>query len=631
MEELMNNQDIATFFADTRVSIFGNSALRDPQREGYESIHRHFAESSDACYVQLPVGCGKTGLMGLTPFGLATGRVLIIAPNLTIRTNIIRELDVSNANCFYTKRGVFVPTNGPFISELKTGAHLHDCDSAHIVVGNIQQFAGANNRWYEKFPDDYFQLILVDEGHHNVAETWQRLFAYFAGAKIVSFTATPMRSDGQVAIGTRVYAFGYARSMMMGYISPIDAIYVKPETVTFTARGETRTLALKEVLEMRESDWFSKGIALSEHCNRHIVQASVRQLEEVRRFGTPRQIIAVTCTIRHAEQVVALYRELGLRAEVLHSDLKTERREEIEAALRSGLVDVVVQVNILGEGYDLGTLSVAAVFRPYRSLAPYIQFLGRILRLAIPTVPDSPGNRVYIVSHAGLNDERWWEDFTQFDKDDQQFFAELTVDETDVASSGAGPRMTLRPFMRVLNETLLGYVQKGFLRQIDETMVTECLDTIRSKGFDPSEFGITEEMMKRRLELAARGEREIAAEPRIVQPQRQREALKPRVYQEARSIADTVINRLNLRHQGGDLIRYFPGKGPSNSSILIALASGCQNKVMNVSKGERDNASLDQLRTAIDASADIVDQLTVLVRQQMERQHGEEEIATEES
>ena len=45
---------------------------------------------------------------------------------------------------------------------------------------------------------------------------------------------------------------------------------------------------------------------------------------------------------------------------MLHSNLKQERRDEIEAGLRSGLApDVVVQVNILGEGYDLGTLSVA--------------------------------------------------------------------------------------------------------------------------------------------------------------------------------------------------------------------------------------------------------------------------------
>lgn len=627
----MENSEIAEFFGQTTVNIFGNSALRDPQREGYDAIHRHFSESTGPCYVQLPVGCGKTGLIGLTPFRLASGRVLIVAPNLTIRTNIIRELDVSDANCFYAKRGVFVPSNGPFVTELKTGANLHDCDSAHIVVANIQQFSGESNRWYESLPVNYFDLILVDEGHHNVADTWQRLFEYFGDAKVVSFTATPLRSDGQVALGERVYTFGYARSMMMGYISPIDAIYVKPETVTFTAKGLTKTLTLSEVIKMREHDWFSKGIALSEQSNRHIVQASLRQLEEVRRFGTPRQIIAVTCSIRHAEQVAGLYREHGLRTEVLHSNLKQERRDEIEAGLRSGLLDVVVQVNILGEGYDLVTLSVAAVFRPYRSLSPYIQFLGRILRLAIPDVPDSPGNRVYLVSHVGLNDEHWWEDFTKFDQGDQRFFAELIADESEMSSRDSTPRLTLRPFMRVLNETVQHYIQKGFLKKIDQTMVSEFMDTIRDKGFDPSEFGLTEQIVRRRLEIAAQGDREIPATSRLVQPQRKREAMKPRVYQESRSIADTVLNRLELPHQGRDLIRYFPGKGPSNASILIALASGAQNKVMNVTSGERDNASIEQLEAALAASASIVDRLTIFIKQKMEGTNGETEIDTEKS
>ena len=83
------------------------------------------------------------------------------------------------------------------------------------------------------------------------------------------------------------------------------------------------------------------------------MNASVQQLHAVRRLGSPRQIIAVACSIRHATQVAALYREQGLRVEVLHSQLKTDERDRIEATLRSGVTDVVVQVNILGEGYDL--------------------------------------------------------------------------------------------------------------------------------------------------------------------------------------------------------------------------------------------------------------------------------------
>ncbi|MGH8651497.1 MAG: DEAD/DEAH box helicase [Gammaproteobacteria bacterium] len=611
----MDNIEIERFFADTTVDIWRNPSLREPQIEGYFAIREHFQNSDEPCYVQLPVGCGKTGLMGLAAFGIAKGRVLIIAPNLTIRENIRRELNVSDPNCFYTKRGVFVPKDGPYLSELKTGANIHDCDAAHIVVANIQQFAGARNKWYEALPTDYFDMILVDEGHHNVAESWMRLFEYFSDAKVVSFTATPMRSDGQVVSGERVYRFGYARSMIMGFISQIDALFVQPTEITFTAEGETKTLGLDDVMKMREKDWFSRGIALSEECNRSVVNASVHQLHHVRGLGTPRQLIAVACSIRHATQVAALYKEHGLRVEVLHSQLPAEERDRIEASLRSGLADVVVQVNILGEGYDLPTLSVAAVFRPYRSLSPYVQFVGRILRLAQPDTPYSPANHVYLVSHIGLNDDRWWNDFTNFDKDDQEFFREYLQGELEIEGEGVGsPRLSLRPFMRVLKEVVESYQRKGYLKKIDDVMIGDLFDTIREKGFEPSEFGLTEDIVRRRL-MAAQIEGQVAAFNPVIQPQERREALKGRLQQEARSIADTVINRLGLQHRGRDLLRYFIGS--HNSEILIRLASAEQNKVMGIQSGERPSADISRLETALNASPDIADKLCSLVREKI--------------
>lgn len=611
----MDNSEIEQFFRDTKTNIWQNASLREPQIEGYLAIRKHFAESKEPCYVQLPVGCGKTGLMGLTPFAIAKGRVLIIAPNLTIRDNIRRELNVSNPSCFYSKRGVFVPKNGPYLSELKTGANIHDCDAAHIVVANIQQFSGARNKWYEALPRDYFDMILVDEGHHNVAETWTRLFEYFAGAKVVSFTATPMRSDGQVVSGERVYRFGYARSMIMGFISQIDALFVKPTELTFTVEGETKTLKIDEIMKMRDKDWFSRGVAMSEECNRSIVNASVQQLHHVRTLGSPRQLIAVACSILHATRVAALYREHGLKVEVLHSQLKDEERERIEATLRSGVTDVVVQVNILGEGYDLPTLSVAAVFRPYRSLSPYVQFVGRILRLAQPDVPYSPANHVYLVSHVGLNDERWWSDFTNFDKDDQEFFHEFLQGELEVDGEGEhSPRMTLRPFMRVLNEVVESYHRKGYLKKIDDVMIGDLFATIREKGFEPTEFGLSEEIVRNRLS-AAQAESQVAAFNPVIQPQERREALKGRLQQEARSIADTVMNRLSLQPRGRDLLRCFSGN--FNAEILIRLASSEQNKVMGVESGQRQSADIDQLEGAINASPDIADKLSSLVREKL--------------
>jgi superfamily II DNA or RNA helicase len=403
--------------------------------------------------------------------------------------------------------------------------------------------------------------------------------------------------------------------MVMGFISQIDALFVKPTMLTFTMEGETRTLSIEEILTMREQDWFSKGIATSEECNRSIVNASVQQLYHVRTLGAPRQLIAVACSIRHATQVAALYKEHGLKTELLHSNLNSEERLRIEASLRNGLTDVVVQVNILGEGYDLPTLSVAAVFRPYRSLSPYVQFVGRILRLAQPDTPYSPANHVYLVSHVGMNDERWWNDFTNFDKEDQEFFREYLQGELDVEGSGDGsPRMTLRPFMRVLNEIVESYQRKGFLKKIDEVMVGDLFDAIREKGFEPTEFGLTEEIMRRRL-AAGQTESQVTAFNPVIQPQAKREALKSRMQQEARSIADTVINRLGLQHRGRDLLRSF--SGDHNSEILIRLASSEQNKVMGVESGERQAANAQQLESAINASPDIADKLTSFVRERI--------------
>lgn len=611
----MNNELIAKFFSDTSCNIWGNRSLRLPQVEGYLAIREHFKNSDAPCYVQLPVGCGKTGLMGLTPFGIAQGRVLMIAPNLTIRGTIKRELNIGDPSCFYTKRGVFVPTSGPFVSELKTGANVHDCDAAHIVIANIQQFSGASNKWYEAFSPDYFDMILVDEGHHNVADTWRRLFEYFSAAKVVSFTATPMRSDGQVVSGERVYRFGYARSMVMGFISQIEAVFVTPRELTFTAEGETRAFTLDDVLAMREKDWFSKGVALSEECNKSVVAASLQQLHKVRELGSPRQLIAVACSIRHANQVAQLYRSHGLNVEVLHSKLDDEERNRVEASLRSGLIDVIVQVNILGEGYDLSSLSVAAVFRPYRSLSPYIQFVGRILRLAQPDVPFSPANHVYLVSHIGLNDDRWWKDFTDFDKDDQDFFREYLESSETTEEAPGGPRLSLRPFMRVLSEVVDSYQKRGYLKRIDDVMIHDLFETIRQKGFEPSEFGLTEEVIRMRLEVA-REEIQVPAYRPIAQPQDEREALRGRLMPEARAIADTVINRLELSHRGRDLLKYF-GSGAHNSEILIRLASAEQNRAMGVDGGKRADASVEQIRRGIEASADIVDKLSALVRGKM--------------
>lgn len=88
-----------------------------------------------------------------------------------------------------------------------------------------------------------------------------------------------------------------------------------------------------------------------------------------------------------------------------------------------------------------------------------------------------------------------------------------------------------------------------------------------------------------------------------------------RLAQEARSIADTVLNRVGLQHRGRELLRYF--SGDHNSAILIRLANAEQNKAMGIASGERSGVTIEQLKHAIDASPDVVDSLSALIREKI--------------
>ncbi|OPZ23780.1 MAG: Type III restriction enzyme, res subunit [Deltaproteobacteria bacterium ADurb.BinA179] len=98
----MTNEEIARFFNNARPHIQGNPNLRDPQVEGWFRTRQHFRNSAEHAILQIPVGCGKTGLMALLPFETAQGRVLVIAPNLEIRRGISTAFDVAGRECFWT-------------------------------------------------------------------------------------------------------------------------------------------------------------------------------------------------------------------------------------------------------------------------------------------------------------------------------------------------------------------------------------------------------------------------------------------------------------------------------------------------------------------------------------------------
>lgn len=603
---LRASKPIEAFFTSIDADIEDNPQIREPQKEAYQRLYEYFKSGKKEAIVQIPVGCGKSGLAALIPLGIAQGRVLIIAPNLQIKEGLFESFDITNRQkCFWRKRNVLKECDmiaGPMACTLDTG-NISICEKSHVVITNVHQLATNTDKWLSKFPDDFFDLIIIDEAHHAAAQSWKNILKKFKNAKIVNMTATPFRSDKQEISGELVYRYPFKRATMNGYVKGVKAWYVAPKELTFKARGETKTYSLKEVLEMRDKDWFSRGIAISDVCNQSIVDNSLAKLEELRQTGTHHQLIAVACSIDHAKSIRSLYTARGYKSDVISSQMDEEEINNTLRKLRSGELDCIIQVQMLGEGFDHPKLSVAAIFRPFRSLAPYIQFVGRILRVVVQNDPTHPDNYGHIVTHAGMNLQDRLKEFQLFEKDDQEFWDQVIGGKDpqpprDVKEGRT--RLNVNEPAVVDHEIVESLIGEDFTTADDEEVIKNLEKTLELMGLDPNDAKAL--VTKKKLAPSI----SKAAEPFQILPQKEWEECRKRLYETVQRSANLLINRLKIKRGGRDIVNL--GIQASNNYVAsIMLINGEISK--SNSKPRRDWTT-EEFKNAMSSIDVILNNLT---------------------
>ena len=613
-EWLRANKGVGSYFMNVEARIDDNSDLREPQRDAYLRALDFFGGGGTRAIIQLPVGCGKSGLASILPFGIARGRVLIVAPNLTIKDELQRTLDISNRQkCFWRRMRILKDRDmvaGPYVCTLESG-NLSVCEQSHIILTNIQQLSTNTDKWLNQFAPDFFDLIVVDEAHHGAASSWQLVFARFPQAKVVNLTATPFRSDRQELEGDLIYRYPFKSASIKGYIKKLKASYVAPTELTFTVSDEERTYTLDEVLEMKDEDWFSRGVALSDPCNVSIVDNSLEKLENLRLSGTKHQIIAVACSINHGKRIRSLYEERGYHAEIIHSKLDAEKQAEVIRDLKNGTLDCIVQVAMLGEGFDHPKLSVAAIFRPFRTLAPYIQFVGRILRVVVQNDPTHPDNYGHIITHVGLNLDEQLKRFRQFENDDQAFWEEVTGG-TEPEPPGevlAGQaRMRLHEGMVVNHEIVERVFEEEFTTAEDADIVSDLEEKFQSLGLDPA---LAKDVVKKSATARPKLRETEAAQPFTVLPLRQWQEAKRRLNEEAKRTATLLLNRCELVHAGVDIPRKLkPGIGGKNN-FVAALQMVNEQLDKRIGKGRpRAEWTTEEFHAGMNGLEDALNDLT---------------------
>ena len=584
-------------FQTRQPNIQNNMRIRTPQREAYDALSEYVAAPADEereAGIVLPVGCGKSGCITLAPFAFRARRALVVAPSVPIAGQLSRDFDPSNSGMFYQKCHVL--TGGPYPEPVEirgTTTNRADLDEAHVVVTNIHQLqGGAANRWLGVLPADFFDLILFDEGHHSVAASWTLLKAQFPAARIINFSATPLRADGQMMAGRIIYSYPIFRAIQEGYVKRLKAVQLNPRTLRYVRREDDQEIevGLDEVRRLGEEDAdFRRSIVTSTETLNTIVDASIRELERLRAAtGDNRlKIIASALNYAHCGQIVGAYRARNLRADYVHSREDGAANQRVMQRLENHDLDVIVQVRKLGEGFDHPYLSVAAVFSIFSNLSPFVQFVGRIMRVIEQNAPGHVLNQGVVVFHAGANVARQWADFQAYSEADQDYFDQLfpteDFDPSDLRSDREVEPIPREEGMEVRAQS---DVRLEEIPLLEDDAAMAALRVLQERGYTPDDISAAFETLQ----------------PVPTTRARERQAMRGGLDMRVLTEAARILHERGINPEGRNLDRQRRGR-----SNLIVLKSAIDRQV-NAAVGRRtrqrhefSRAELDQIHQTFDA------------------------------
>lgn len=341
--------------------------LRTPQIGALHAISAHFAvgTSFEPATVVLPTGTGKTETMLATLVYRRLERALVLVPTDALRSQIAGKLITLGV---LPDAKVITPDLAkPRVAIITTSISSADeldliVQNANIIVALPNVLAATDGAIVSRLADACSDLI-VDEAHHISARTWQGIRAHFADKRILQFTATPFRQDRQRIDGKIIFNYKLGDAQAAGYYRPINL-----RTVEEYGDEEARDVAIAK-----------EAIAALRH------DRDVLKLDHL--------LMARTWQKERAESVWRIYQRLApdLNPVVVYSG---PGRSSINREAMSQLFDrgadgarAVVCVDMLGEGFDLPYLKVAALHDTHKSLAVTLQFIGRFTR-------KGPANRI---------------------------------------------------------------------------------------------------------------------------------------------------------------------------------------------------------------------------------------------
>ena len=320
---------------------YPNDTLRDYQQEMKLRLFEEW-EFHRNVMVQMPTGTGKTHLLAaiVREFLRGSGsRVWIVAH----RRELVDQIEET------------------------VSRHGMSKEDGRVRVMSIQWLSRNRKDMYEE-PD----LIVIDEAHHALAETYRILWEKYPEARKLGMTATPCRLNGKGftdLFNSLITSWTVAEFIGKGWLSSFDYVSI---------RANSKEQRLIDSLKKRGADGDYQVKEMNEVLNR---ETSIGRLyESVERYAHGKKGIVYAVSIAHARRIAACYSAHGLESVAIDSRTPASERKELVDDFRRGKVKVLVNVDIFSEGFDCPDVEFVQLARPTLSLAKYLQQVGRGLR-----------------------------------------------------------------------------------------------------------------------------------------------------------------------------------------------------------------------------------------------------------
>lgn len=326
--------------------------LRPPQIGAIYAVQSHWTINEDPATVVLPTGVGKTETMMSVLVAERCPRLLVVVPTDALRTQIAEKFLTLGLLKTPRFRVVLEQAQYPVVGVLnKRPTDAAEVDSffrkCNVVVTTMPLASQCMPKVMLHMAD-LCPCLFIDEAHHVAAPTWKAFKEVFAKNRIIQFTATPFRNDDEPIGGKRIFSFSLRHAQEQNYFKQIQ---------------------FKPVMEF---DPARKDEAIAD--------AAVEQLRADAALG--HILMARVGNIPRAEEVFKYYQKYPEFNPVqIHTGIKSKaQRDEIRRKLVSGESRIVVCVDMLGEGFDLPELKIAAFHDIRKTLAITLQLVGRFTR-----------------------------------------------------------------------------------------------------------------------------------------------------------------------------------------------------------------------------------------------------------